>query len=348
MTQQGFRTLPERVTRFPTMKILFADDEKNLREVLATQLTRRGHEVVVCADGQAAIAELERQPFECLVVDLQMPGRHGIEVVAEAKRRQPDIEAIILTGNETLESAKQAINLHAFAYLTKPYRLRTLEPVLQDIAETIEMRKDLRAAQRECVSPDEPQQLLGSSPSMRQALQLIRKVAPTMSTVLIRGETGTGKELAARAVHDQSGRSGRPFVPVNCGALPETLIESELFGHAKGAFTGADRRRAGLFEVAEGGTLFLDEIGELPRSLQAKLLRVLETSEVRRVGENDAFLVDVRVVCATHRDLEAMVDEDNFREDLLFRINMFEITLPPLRSASRIFPNWPCICYAAS
>jgi two-component system NtrC family response regulator len=181
-------------------------------------------------------------------------------------------------------------------------------------------------------------QLVGDSPAMHKVRQLIAKVAPTESTVLIRGETGTGKELAARAVHDQSLRADQPFVAINCGALPESLIESELFGHRKGAFTGADEHRIGLFEVAHGGTIFLDEIGELPKAMQAKLLRVLESGEIRRVGDNQATVVDVRVVCATHRDVEAMVSDGDFREDLMFRINTFEVRLPALRERREDLP----------
>ncbi len=301
-------------------------------------MPRRGHHVTVCADGLQAVEWLEKQVFDCLIVDIQMPGLNGIQVLARAKELAPDTDAIVLTGNKSFETAVEALRLEAFDYLTKPYKLSTLQPVLQRLAEKRQLQHELRAVKQRLAHLEGASELIGDSPAMRQVKKLLAKVAPTNSTVLIRGETGTGKELAARAVHDQSSRADGPFITVNCGALPESLIESELFGHGKGAFTGAEQRRAGLFEVADGGTIFLDEIGELPRGLQAKLLRVLETSEVRRVGENTSFVVDVRTVCATHRDLDKMVDEGAFRQDLLFRINMFQIVMPPLRDRVEDIP----------
>jgi two-component system NtrC family response regulator len=321
------------------LKILFADDEGNLQKIIGAELPRRGHRVTVCKDGAEALVHLEDQSYDCMIVDLQMPGISGIELIRQSKELAPDTDAIILTGNKTIDSAIEAVRLGAFDYLTKPYKLAMLEPVLQRLASHRKLKNELRATKHQLARWEGNATLLGTSLAMDTVRKLISKVAPTNATVLIRGETGTGKELAARAVHDQSGRCGKPFVAVNCGALPETLIESELFGHGKGAFTGADRKRAGLFEVTEGGTLFLDEMGELPRSLQAKLLRVLETGEIRRVGETDAFSVDVRVVCATHRDLAEMVQQDLFRQDLLFRINMFEIVMPPLRHRAEDIPD---------
>ncbi|HEY6563337.1 MAG TPA: sigma-54 dependent transcriptional regulator, partial [Pirellulaceae bacterium] len=313
------------------LRILFVDDEPNIREIIRTELPRRGHQVTVCGDGLEAVGHLEQHAFDCMIVDLNMPGLNGIEVLSRARELAPDTEAIILTGKQSLETAIEALRLGAFDYLSKPYKLSTLAPVLQRVADKCQLKHDLRAARHRIARLEGKSDLIGASAPIQQVRRLIQKVAPTSSTVLIRGETGTGKELVARAVHDQSPRASQPFVTVNCGALPESLIESELFGHGKGAFTGADQKRAGLFEVADGGTLFLDELGELPRPIQAKLLRVLESGEVRRLGETQVFQVDVRVVCATHRDLEAMVRADEFREDLWFRVNMFEIPLPPLR-----------------
>ena len=232
----------------------------------------------------------------------------------------------------SLETAIAALRHGAFDYLTKPCKLVEIEALLRPRAgEAASSRNKYRALKRRLERIEGTPRLVGNSPGMERVRTLIAKVAPTQSTVLILGETGTGKELVARAVHDQSPRADMPFVAVNCGALPETLIESELFGHRKGAFTGADEHRVGLFEVANGGTIFLDEIGELPKAMQAKLLRVLESGEIRRVGENKPTMVDVRVVCATHRDLPEMVAEGDFREDLVYRINTFEIYLPPLR-----------------
>ncbi|MCD4727198.1 MAG: sigma-54 dependent transcriptional regulator, partial [Pirellulales bacterium] len=219
----------------------------------------------------------------------------------------------------------------AFDYLTKPCKLVDIEAVLRRVAEKRELTYKYQAIKQRLKRIEGAVDLIGQSEGMRQVFRLVEKVAPTDSTVLIQGETGTGKELVARAVYDQSLRVEMPLVPVNCGALPENLIESELFGHRKGSFTGADDHRTGLLQVANGGTLFLDEIGELPKSMQAKLLRFLESGEVRRVGDNEASICDVRVICATNRDLAAMVADGEFREDLWFRINTFEIPLPPLR-----------------
>src|SRR6476619_3177838 len=243
----------------------------------------------------------------------------------------PDAEAVVLTGKSSLETAISALRRVLFRSLTKPCKLVEIEALMRRVQDKRKLTQQYRALKRRLERIEGTPQLVGTSTGMDRVRTLIAKVAPTQSTVLILGETGTGKELVARAVHDQSPRAGEPFVAINCGALPETLIESELFGHRKGAFTGADEHRVGLFEVANGGTIFLDEIGELPRAMQAKLLRVLESGDIRRVGDNESFQVDVRVVCATHRNLEEMVHEDEFREDLMYRINTFEIFLPPLR-----------------
>lgn len=313
------------------LKILFADDEAALQECMSLELPRMGHEVTVCPDGFTALAALQRNTYDCLIVDLDMPGMSGIEVVTKAKEMMPTAEAIILTGKSSLETAIAALRQGAFEYLTKPCRLVELDALLRRVAEKRELTCKFQALQNRIERIEGRTDLVGGGRRMAQVRELIAKVAPTDSTVLILGETGTGKELVARAVHEQSHRADKPLVAINCGALPEMLIESELFGHRKGAFTGADDHRIGLFEVADGGTIFLDEIGELPKSMQAKLLRVLESGEIRRVGDNDSKQVDVRVVCATHRNLEEMVDADEFREDLMFRINTFEIVLPPLR-----------------
>ncbi len=323
--------MTEKSKQLSGLSILFADDEVSLQELMRMELPEMGHRVTVCPDGQTAIAALEKETFDCLIVDLDMPGINGIQVLERAHRISPTTEPVVLTGKSTLESAVQALRFGATDYLTKPCRLSELRELLHRIAQRRELRRKYVAMKlsKETVEPHE--KIVGEHPSMAAVESLINKVAPTQSTVLIRGETGSGKELVARAVHERSLRGDQAFVAVNCGALPESLIESELFGHRKGAFTGADSQREGLFEVANGGTLFLDEIGELPLAMQAKLLRVLESSEIRRVGDNVAFKVDVRVVCATHRDLEQMVQDGSFREDLLFRINSFEIHVPSLR-----------------
>ena len=313
------------------LKILFADDEPALQETMSLELPRMGHEVTVCPDGLTAIAALELNTYDCVLVDLDMPGLNGIEVITKTKEMSPDTETIVLTGKSSLDTAVAALRQGAFDYLTKPCKLAQLQALFARVASKRQLTKKCAALRHQLLRAQGEPELIGDSPPMEAVRRLISKVAPTNSTVLILGETGSGKELVAQAVHDQSPRAQRPFVAINCGALPETLIESELFGHRKGAFTGADDHRVGLFEVASGGTLFLDEIGELPKAMQAKLLRVLESGEIRRVGDNESLKVDVRVVCATHRDLEQMVEDDEFREDLMYRINTFEIALPSLR-----------------
>ena len=316
------------------MKLLFADDEPSLQELMRLELPRMGHTVTVCPDGNTALAALDRNTYDCLLVDLDMPGASGLEVIAQAKRLSPTTDAIVLTGKSSLETAVAALRFGAFDYLTKPCKLIEVENVLRRVA-------DERAAT--ALEPRRPQgpsdannraQLVGTSPAMDAVRKLIDKVAPTNCTILVLGETGTGKELVARSVHEESLRAEKPLVPVNCGALPENLIESELFGHRKGSFTGADEHRTGLFQAADGGTLFLDEIGELPKAMQAKLLRFLESGEIRRVGENESMVCNVRVICATNRRLDEMVATGDFREDLWFRINTFEISIPPLRERS--------------
>jgi two-component system NtrC family response regulator len=328
------------VTKSPNrLKLLFADDEKSLQELMSLELPRMGHEVTVCPDGLTAVAALERNSYDCILVDLDMPGFSGIEVIARARELSPQTDAVVLTGKSSLETAVAALRHGAFDYLTKPCKLVELQALLARVAEKRQLTNKYLAIKRQLERIEGKSQLIGTSALMERVRKLIAKVAPTNSTVLILGETGSGKELVARALHDQSLRADMPFVAINCGALPESLIESELFGHRRGSFTGADEHRVGLFEVANGGTLFLDEIGELPKAMQAKLLRFLESGEIRRVGENESFTVDVRVLCATHRHLEQMVEEGDFREDLMFRINTFEIHLPPLRERIEDIPQ---------
>ncbi len=321
------------------LKILFADDEQPLQELMSLELPRLGHQVTVCPDGLTAVAALERNSYDCMIVDLDMPGMNGIEVLERAKLLSPETEAVVLTGKSSLETAVSALRHGAFDYLTKPCKLAELQALLGKVASKRELTRKYLALKNNMDRVVGQRSMVGSSGVMDKVRRLIEKVAPTPSTVLILGETGTGKELAARAVHELSSRAAQPFVAVNCGALPESLIESELFGHRKGAFTGADESRVGLFEVADGGTLFLDEIGELPKTMQAKLLRVLESGEIRRVGDNEPFKVDVRIVCATHRNLSEMVEQGEFREDLMYRINTFEVYLPPLRERISDIPD---------
>ena len=313
------------------MRILFADDEASLQELMRIELPRLGHEATVCPDGRTALAALERTSYDCVMVDLDMPGVGGLDVVTRVRETSPDTETVIITGKSSVESAVAAVRQGVFDYLTKPCKLADIQAVLERVRKKRELNLRLRALERRVRRAEGETHLVGRSAGLEQVRRLIGRVAGSEAAVLVRGETGTGKELVARAIHEGSSRADGPLVAVNCGALPEHLVESELFGHRKGAFTGADEHRAGLFEVADGGTLFLDEIGELPKSLQSRLLRALESGEIRRVGDNHPVTVDVRVVCATHRSLEEMVRAGEFREDLLFRINTFEIAIPPLR-----------------
>lgn len=332
------RKVKEQTSPPKGLKVLFADDEPVLQETMSLELPRMGHEVTVCPDGMTAAAALEKNTYDCIIVDLDMPGMDGIEVITRCKELSPDTEAIVLTGKSSVESAINALRQGAFDYFTKPCKLIEIRSLLERVQNKRELTNKYRALKRQLERVEGRPNMVGEGPAMARVRELIEKVAPTQSTVLILGETGTGKELAARAVHEHSLRAEAPFVAINCGALPENLIESELFGHRRGAFTGADEQRVGLFEVANTGTIFLDEIGELPKSMQAKLLRVLESGEIRRVGDNDSFQVDVRVVCATHRNLASMVEDGEFREDLMYRINTFEVNLPPLRDRIQDIP----------
>jgi len=326
------------------MRLLLADDERNIRSVLTDELQRLGHTVVSCANGNEALQALhgvniDGKTFDVLLLDLDMPGIDGLTVLEKARALGSDADVIVLTGKGTLEAAQRAVHLGILEFLTKPYSLADLESILKRITENRAAKRKYHAMMTQFHQENGERTLTGHSEVMQRVYRLIDKIAPTESTIVILGETGTGKELVAKAIHDKSRRAGKPFVAVNCGALPESLIESELFGHRKGSFTGADANRTGLFEVANGGTLFLDEIGELPKGVQAKLLRFLESGEVRKVGDNEATICDVRVVCATLRNLEKMVQEGDFREDLRFRINTFEIHLPPLKDRKEDLPE---------
>ena len=310
------------------LHVLFADDEESLQELISFELPRMGHSVTVCPNAETALDALQQDHYDCLITDLDMPGMSGIELIGKAGELADEIECVVLTGKSTVESAIAALRYGAFDYLTKPCKLIEIEALLQRIESKQQLARKVKAVSHQLQRAEGNSQLIGDNVLMQQVKSLISRVAPTTSTVLVRGETGTGKELVAREIHNQSDRADQPFVAVNCGALPENLIESELFGHCKGAFTGADTQRTGLFEMANHGTIMLDEIGELPKSVQAILLRVLESGEIRRVGDNQTFHVDIRVICATHRNLEDMVSNGDFREDLLFRINPFEIEIP--------------------
>jgi DNA-binding NtrC family response regulator len=313
-------------------RILLADDERDFRVSVAEALRGAGHEVIHVASADEALALLAKDAFDVLLTDLRMPGRSGMELLREAAAKLPEAILVVLTAYGSMESAIEALRIGAHDYMLKPLRLEALRLKIDRLLEHRDTAAENRLLRGAVESASSPTGLVGSSPALGEVRRLITKVAPTDSTVLVLGETGTGKELVARAIHRQSPRKERPFVAVNCGAIPDTLLESELFGHVRGAFTGADRDKRGLFEVAGSGTMFLDEIGELPLSLQPKILRVLESREILRVGSTSPVKVAARIVAATHRDLKQRSEEQAFRSDLYYRLCVFEIPVPPLRS----------------
>src|SRR5579883_1684087 len=322
------------------LRILFVDDEPHLREFMKTELPRLGHDVTVCPDTRAAVEALKTATFDAAILDMKMESdRSGLQVLGHLKQVSPDTEAVIMTGYASQETAIEALRLGAFDYLTKPCKLSDIEGLLLRVTEKKKLKNQAAAFQARAAAAEGPTLLIGHSPAMRPVVQVIETVAHTDARVLITGETGTGKEVIARTIFMRSKRAEMPFVPVNCGALATTLVESQLFGHRKGAFTGADRDHKGLFEVANGGTLFLDELGELDKNIQVKLLRFLESGEIRRLGDNDPIKADVRVICATNRDLRRMIAEGQFREDLLYRLNMFHVHLPTLRERKPDLPD---------
>ncbi|WP_437283639.1 sigma-54 dependent transcriptional regulator [Sorangium sp. So ce375] len=321
--------IPQNATR-----VLVVDDEPGLRQVLTIAFHRQGYEVVVAPGARAALEAIRQnpQPFPLILTDLVMPDGSGIEVLTAAKARSGATEVIVMTAHSTVESALDAMRHGAYDFVTKPFspaELTALAAKALEKSSIVAENQRLRAQLERLDLPSrEP---LGTSAAMQRISELIGKIAPTRTTVLLTGESGTGKERVARAIHDQSDRAARPFLVVNCGALPEALMESELFGHEKGSFTGAGARSMGLFREADGGTLLLDEIGELPAALQVKLLRVLQERKVRPVGAAAEIAVDVRVLAATNRDVEAEVRQGRFRQDLYYRLNVIRIELPPLR-----------------
>jgi two-component system response regulator FlrC len=307
--------------------ILVVDDEQGVRSFLADTLEMAGHEVAQAASADEAIALVRRRSCQVVLTDLRMPGSSGMDLLAVLRSEQPEVQVIILTAHATVETAVEAMKLGAFDYLQKPISSPAELRIL--VARAVERFRF--QASREVAQRDEGPRLSYGARSMEAVVQALRKVAPTEATVLLVGESGTGKEVAARAIHRWSARESGPFVAVNCAALAESLLESELFGHEKGAYTGASARRRGRIELADGGTFFLDEIGELQPALQAKLLRVLQERSFERVGGNQTIACNVRWIAATNRDLHAMIAQGRFREDLFHRLAVFPVRLPPLR-----------------
>src|SRR6187399_116434 len=312
-------------------RILIADDHDALRRGLALALSTAGHEVEEASNGNAALERLHESYFDVVVSDLKMGGSDGLDVLRTTKSLHPTVSVILMTAFGTVNTAVEAMKSGAFDYVQKPFEIEEMEVKIEKALELKRLRHELdylRGTQQDIYDFD---RIVGSSAALQKVLDVVKKVAKSNTTVLIRGETGTGKELIAGAIHHNSLRATRNFVKVNCAALPETLLESELFGHEKGAYTGADRQRIGRFEQADGGTLFLDEIGDMSASTQAKILRVLQEHEFERLGGTRTIRVDVRLIAATNRDLPTMVQEGRFREDLYYRLNVVSIENPPLR-----------------
>jgi two-component system, NtrC family, response regulator len=319
-------------------KILVSDDEPNLRRVLGAILKREGHEVISAEDGQEALNRLAEHEISTIITDLRMPRVDGMELLRRAIQDYPDVPVIILTAHGSVDTAVQAVKLGAFDYIEKPFEQDQIKQVIATALRTHHLR---RTEVRLVGAPKGKGRygLVGTSSPMQAVFNVIEKVADTPSTVLITGESGTGKELIARALHEQSPRTTEPLIKVNCAAIPDTLIESELFGYEKGAFTGAVNSKPGRFELADKGTLFLDEIGEIPSEMQVKLLRALQEGEFERVGGIRTIKVDVRLVTATNRDLVKEIEKERFREDLYYRLNVVPIHVPPLRERREDIPD---------
>jgi DNA-binding NtrC family response regulator len=314
------------------------DDEQGILDVVSRFARRAGFDVVACSGGQEAIAQLQTAHADVAMVDLRMPDIGGLDVIRAIREMDPRCQAVLMTGYATVDTAVEAIKLGAMDYLSKPLDFARLEQLLTSIREEIERRRSILEIESDVAKRLEFCGMIGRGPVMQELFGMIRRLAPHVRTALVTGETGTGKELVARALHQTGPRRDRRFVTVNCSAVVETLFESELFGHMRGAFTGATDNKPGLFELADGGTLFLDEIGELPPTVQAKLLRVLELGEVQRIGSLDGRRVNVHVIAATNRDLRAEVAAGRFRSDLYYRLNVVEIALPPLRERREDIP----------
>jgi two-component system, NtrC family, response regulator HydG len=308
-----------------------ADDDPGLRESLERTLTREGYRVVLASDGRAALERVQAGGVDLIVTDLRMPGLTGLELLRAAKAIMPDVDVILLTAFGTVEEAVKAMKDGAYDFLTKPFRREQLIKLVDKALERRDLIEQNKALKKQLEDIRAKGQMIGASPAFRRMLTLVEQVADSSATILIQGESGAGKELVARTIHERSGRRAGPFVAVNCAALPETLLESELFGYEKGAFTGAVGRKEGRFELAGGGTLFLDEVGDLSLVTQPKILRVLQEGEFERLGGTRTIQVDVRIVAATNQDLAEMVKDKRFREDLYYRLNVITVRVPPLR-----------------
>ena len=318
--------------------VLVVDDEPGMREFLEIMLTKEGYEVSIASNGEEAIEKIGKESFDLAIVDIQMPGINGIEVLRNTREKNYNTTIIMITAFASHESAIEAMKLGAYDYITKPFKIDEIKLVIKKSLDKNVLEKENTRLKKELDTKYGFENFIGSSNSIQQVFSLINRVSKLNVNVLISGESGTGKELVARAVHYSGSRKDGPFIPVNCGAIPETLIESEFFGHAKGAFTGATRDKKGLFEEANGGTIFLDEIGDLPIHLQVKLLRVLEEKKVRPLGKTESVSIDVRIISATNKNLEQEIMDNKFREDLFYRLNVIKVAMPPLRERKDDIP----------
>lgn len=321
-----------------TYRVLVVDDEESMRDFLSIMLHREGYQVDTAVDGAQAVAHLRSHSYDLVISDIKMPRMTGLQLLAHIKERTPETVVLMVTAFSSTEEAVEAMKQGAYDYITKPFKNEEIRLIVKNALERRALRQENLALKEELGKRYSFDGLVGKSKVMQDVFALIRKVADNPVKVLITGESGTGKELVAKAIHYNSSRREEPFVPINCGAIPENLLESELFGHEKGSFTGAIKQKAGLFETAEGGTIFLDEIGELPAMMQVKLLRVLQENEFRRVGGTKSLSTDVRVLAATNRHLEDAVAEGSFREDLYYRFNVIRVDLPALRQRREDIP----------
>ena len=326
--------MADKTSGLGNMKLLLVEDDDEFRETCALWMSRKGHTVTEAPNAHDGLFQFSQKQFDVAVVDLNMPGMSGLELLERLRSDNVETEIIMLTGQATVDTAVQAMKLGASDYLSKPFPLPELEKRCLLAWDRSRLKKENRQLKAVIERTRPKVRMIGDSPQMQQVHRLIERAGPTDKAILIQGESGTGKELVARGLQSSSLRADKPFVTINCAALPEQLVESELFGHEKGSFTGATSTNPGLFEVADGGTIFIDEIGEMPLSLQPKLLRVLEDGSLRRVGSHKERRVDVRLIAATNRDLSEMAAEGQFREDLYYRINVLTIELPSLRERS--------------
>lgn len=322
-----------------TMKILVVDDHQDMQDFLQDVLAEQGYKVATAGSADEALASLSREEFHLVITDIKMPGMDGIGLLDEIKSESGFSPFVILiTAFGDINDTIRFIDKGAYDYIIKPFKMEQILIAVKRAERELQMRRRVKELEDRAVLPHQFRQLLGKSAGMKRVFDLIKKIAPADGSVLIEGETGTGKELVAQAIHNESPRGKGPFIPVNCASIPEGLLESELFGHAKGAFTGAQDKKQGLFVAANGGTLFLDEIGEMPLSLQAKLLRAIQDKRVRPVGSTEDISFDVRIVSATNRELQASIKNGNFREDIYYRLATFKIEIPPLKQRREDIP----------